>query len=73
MRYKDTWKRHIPPEKLAAYKQLLEEAVINSPHVVYSKSTKVTIVEYDSELSHNEVLGEMKARIRAREELQSGV
>lgn len=72
MRCKDTWKRHIPSDKLNAYKQLLEEAVINSPHVVYSKNTKVTIVEYDSGLSHNDVLGKMKTLI-SEKGVKSGV
>ena len=64
MRCKDTWKRQIPQDKLAAYKQLLEEAVINSPFVVYSQSTKVTVVEYDSELTHEKVLEKMGKLVR---------
>lgn len=50
MRYKDTWKRRIPSEKLAAYKQMLINENISAPSVVYHLGTGVTEVEYDSDL-----------------------
>ena len=49
MRYKDTWKRHIPDEKLAAYKQLIDDGKIKNHHVTYVRSTRTTIVEYDAD------------------------
>lgn len=62
MRCKDTWTRHIPPEKLAAYKQLIDEGVIRNQHVIYARKERITIVEYDSELDHQDVLNELKKR-----------
>ena len=60
---KDTWTRPIPVEKLAAYRQMIEDGKITDLHVTYNRTTKVTYVEYDSELSHDEVLDEMRKRI----------
>ena len=62
MRYTDTWKRHIPPEKLTAYKQLIDEGVIRNQHVLYALKERITVVEYDSELNHQGVLNELKKR-----------
>lgn len=62
MRCKDTWTRHIPPEKLAAYKQLIDEGIIRNQHVIYARKKRITIVEYDSELNHQDVLNELKKR-----------
>lgn len=62
MRYTDTWKRHIPPEKLAAYRQLIDEGIIRNQHVIYARKEQITIVEYDSELNHQDVLNELKKR-----------
>ena len=62
MRYTDTWKRHIHPEKLTAYKQLIDEGVIRNQYVIYARKERITIVEYDSELNHQDVLNELKKR-----------
>lgn len=63
MRCKDTWKKTVPPNKMMAYKQLLDEGVIENIHITYVRSTKETIFEYDSEQSHNEVLKELSKRV----------
>ena len=65
MRCKDTWHRHIPPDKLSAYKQLLSEKIITDPYVVFVRSTNTTIVEYESQLAHEWILEEMKRRCSA--------
>ena len=63
MHYKDTWKRHIPPNKLNAYKQLLDEGLIKNPNVTYYRRSLVTDIEYDSDLPHKAILEEMAKRI----------
>ena len=63
---KDTWKRHIPPEKLAAYKQLLDDGLITNPHVTYVRSDQSTIVEYDSGRPHEWILNELRNRSEKR-------
>ncbi len=62
MPYKDTWKKHIPSEKLKAYKQLINEGRIMKHHVIYDKKTKVTTVEYSAIAPHEWILSELKRR-----------
>ena len=64
MRLKDTWTKHVPPEKQAAYKQLIAEGIISNPHVVYARQEGVTLIEYDSDLSHEIVISELKKRMK---------
>jgi len=59
---RDTWKRHIPPEKLAAYKQLIEEQQIRKHHVIYDRNTGSTTVEYYAIAPHEWILEELKRR-----------
>ena len=59
---RDTWKRHIPPEKLAAYKQLIEEQQIRKHHVIYDRNTGSTTVEYYAIAPHEWILEELKKR-----------
>lgn len=51
MHYQDTWTKHIPPEKLAVYKQLRSSGTITNARATYARRSKITVVEYDSELS----------------------
>lgn len=60
MHWKDTWARKIPTQKLSAYKTLLDDGVIRSPHVTYSRSKGTTIVEYESDLNHDEIIKRLK-------------
>ena len=62
MHCKDTWTRHIPPNKLAAYKQLLDEGQIRDPHVTYVRDVGLTIVEYESDYTHTHILDELAKR-----------
>ena len=62
MHCKDTWKRHIPNDKLFAYKQMINEGMIIDHHVVYERKTGITTVEYKSEKPHEWILEEMKRR-----------
>lgn len=66
MHYCDTWKRHIPREKLAAYKKLREDGVIKNAHATYARRPKITVVEYDSNLSRQDLI-EMMRRISESE------
>lgn len=58
----DTWKEHISPVKLEAYKQLIDEGLIKTTYVTYDRKTKITTVEYTSEHSHEWILQELKKR-----------
>lgn len=59
MRCKDTWKKTIPPEKLTAYKQLIQEGRIQNPHVTFNKRTGYTTIEYDAD---GDIKDELKRR-----------
>lgn len=58
----DTWKKQIPDAKLSAYKQLVDEDKIRILLVIYDRQTKVTTVEYDSVVPHEQILKELKRR-----------
>ena len=58
----DFWPVEIPPEKLAAYKQLIAEGQILKHHVLYNRRTGSTTVEYYSTVPHEWVLDELKKR-----------
>lgn len=60
MQYKDTWAKHIPKAKLAAYRQMIESGKIANPKVTYNRTTKVTTVEYFSTAPRGQILEEMK-------------
>ena len=59
---KDTWNKHIPPEKLAAYQALISEGVIRNHHVTYERRTGRTTVEYCADMPHESVREELKKR-----------
>ena len=59
---KDIWKRHIPPEKLAAYKQLIDEGQILRHHVIYNRRAGSTTVEYYAIAPHKWILEQLKER-----------
>ena len=58
----DYWPCHIPPEKLAAYKQLIEEGQIRKHHVIYERGTGRTVVEYYAIAPHEWILEELRRR-----------
>ena len=59
---RDIWKKHIPPEKLAAYKQLIDEGQILKHHVIYERGSGRTVVEYFSIAPHERILEELAKR-----------
>ena len=59
----DYWPEHIPPEKLASYKQLIEEGQIRKHHVIVNRQTGSTTVEYYSTIPHEWILQEMARRL----------
>ena len=59
---KDIWKRHIQPEKLDAYKQLIDEGQIQKHHVIYNRNRGSTTVEYYSIAPHEWILEELRRR-----------
>lgn len=62
MHYSDTWNRHIPDSKLAAYKSLVDSDEINILVVTYWRNERKTVVEYESGKTHEEILNELKRR-----------
>ena len=58
----DVWQGIIPPEKLAAYKQLIEEGQILKHQVLYNRSSGTTVIEYFATVPHEWILEEMKKR-----------
>ena len=59
----DFWPVQIPPEKLAAYKQLIEEGQIRKHHVIVNQQAGSTTVEYYSTIPHEWVLEELAKRV----------
>lgn len=55
----DFWPEEIPPEKLAAYKQMIKEGQILKHSVVYNRQTGSTTVEYSSTVPHEWILEEL--------------
>jgi hypothetical protein len=58
----DCWPGEIQDEKLAAYKQLIDESQIMNHHVIYSQKTGTTVVEYYSIAPHEWIREELKRR-----------
>ena len=58
----DYWPEHIPPEKLDAYKQLIEEDQIQKHHVIYDQYAGSTTVEYYAIAPHEWILDELRRR-----------
>ena len=59
----DFWPSGIPPEKLAAYKQMIDEGQIIKHHVLVNKRTHATTVEYFANMPHEWVLEELARRV----------
>ena len=58
----DFWPVQIPPEKLNAYKQLIDEGQIRKHHVIYDRSTGSTTVEYYAIAPHEWIMEELRRR-----------
>ena len=58
----DYWPAYIPPKKLEAYKQLIDEKQIQKHHVIVSRSSGSTTVEYYSTIPHKWILDELRKR-----------
>ena len=58
----DYWPNQIPPEKLEAYRQLIEEKQIRKHHVIYDQDTGSTAVEYYAIAPHEWILEELRRR-----------
>lgn len=61
----DYWPIPIPERSLAAYKQLIQEGQIKNHHVIYSRTTKTTTVEYYSIAPHEWIKEELRKRADA--------
>ena len=62
MRCVDTWNRHIPGNKLSAYKKLIDEKLITDIHVTYYRKQKTTVIEYSSSKPHEWILDQLRER-----------
>lgn len=60
----DFWPENIPPEKLAIYKQMIEEGQILKHHAIYNRRSGSTSVEYYAIAPHEWILEEMRKRSR---------
>lgn len=58
----DYWPEQIPENKLAAYKQLIDEGQILKHHVIYERGTGRTAVEYYAIAPHEWILEELRRR-----------
>ena len=58
----DFWPVEIPPEKLAAYKQLIDEGQIRKHTVIYDRTAGSTTVEYYAIAPHEWIREELKRR-----------
>lgn len=58
----DFWPVQIPPEKLAAYRALIDEGQIRKHHVIYNRRTGSTTVEYYAIMPHEWVREELRKR-----------
>lgn len=58
----DFWPGQIPPEKLAVYKQLIEEGQIRKHHVIHNRRTGSAAVEYYAIAPHEWILEQMAER-----------
>ena len=65
----DFWPVQIPPEKLAAYKQLIAEGQITKPHVLVNRATGSMTIEYYSIMPHEWILEELKRRSEHYEQI----
>jgi hypothetical protein len=61
----DFWPVQIQPEKLAAYKQLIEEGQILKHHVIVNGRSGSTSVEYYAIAPHEWILEQLKERSKA--------
>ena len=59
---KDTWKRRVPPEKLSAYKQLLDEGLIKDIHITFARAENITVFEYEATKPHDWIRNELAKR-----------
>lgn len=59
----DFWPDGIPPDRLAIYKQFIEEGQITKHHVLVNRRTKATTVEYYAIAPHEWMLQEMAKRL----------
>ena len=58
----DFWPAEIPPNKLAAYKALIDEGQILKHHVLYNQRTGSTTVEYYATIPHEWIREELAKR-----------
>ena len=56
----DFWPGQIPPEKLAAYKQLIDEGQILKHHAIYNCRSGSTSIEYYAIAPHEWILEQLK-------------
>ena len=58
----DYWPEKIPPEKLDAYRQMIQEGQIRKHHVIYNGEAGSTTIEYYAIAPHEWILEEMRKR-----------
>lgn len=58
----DYWPEKIPPKKLDAYSQMIQEGQIRKHHVIYNREAGSTTIEYYAIAPHKWILEEMRKR-----------
>ena len=61
----DYWPCYIPPDKLEAYRQLIDEGQIMRHTVIYGQNTGGAAIEYYAIAPHEWILDELKKRSEA--------
>lgn len=56
----DYWPEKIPPEKLEAYRQMIQEGQIRKHHVIYNREAGSTTIEYYAIAPHEWILDQMR-------------
>ena len=59
--------RKISPEKMEAYRQMIQEGQIRKHHVIYNRRTGSTTVEYYAIAPHEWILDQMRNIVEKQE------
>ena len=63
----DYWPEKISPEKMEAYRQMIQEGQIRKHHVIYNRRTGSTTVEYYAIAPHEWILDQMRNIVEKQE------
>ena len=70
IRCRDYWPDGIPEEKLAIYKGLIADGLIQNQKVIYNRKNGSVIVEYDAQIPHEWILDHARAAVAQGQQLE---